>query len=51
MSKKISKRKQTLLKKIDKDKTYSIDEAVAKIKELKSAKFDETGRNSIDLNG
>ena len=39
--KKVSKRYAELLKKIDKD-VYSFDEAVEKVKELKSAKFDET---------
>jgi large subunit ribosomal protein L1 len=50
MSKKISKRKQALLAKIDKDKVYTIDEAVEKIKELKSAKFDETVEVALNLN-
>jgi large subunit ribosomal protein L1 len=39
--KKVSKRYAELLKKIDKD-VYSFDEAIEKVKELKSAKFDET---------
>jgi large subunit ribosomal protein L1 len=39
--KKVSKRYAELLKKIDKD-VYSFDEAFDKIKDLKSAKFDET---------
>jgi large subunit ribosomal protein L1 len=39
--KKVSKRYAELLKKIDKD-VYSLDEAVEKVKDLKSAKFDET---------
>jgi large subunit ribosomal protein L1 len=50
MSKKISKRKEALLKKIDKNKSYSIDEAVEKIKDLKSAKFDETVEVALNLN-
>jgi large subunit ribosomal protein L1 len=50
MAKKISKRKQALLDKIDKDKIYTIDEAVEKIKELKSAKFDETVEVALNLN-
>ncbi len=50
MAKKISKRKQALLEKIDKNKIYSIDEAVEKIKELKSAKFDETVEVALNLN-
>ncbi len=49
MSKKVSKRFQELLKKIDKDE-YSIDEAVAKVKDLASAKFDETVEVSMKLN-
>jgi len=39
--KKVSKRYAELLKKIDKD-VYSFDEAIEKVKDLKSAKFDET---------
>jgi len=50
MAKKISKRKQALLAKIDKDKKYTIDEAVKTIKELKSAKFDETVEVALNLN-
>ena len=41
MAKKHSKRYQELLKKIDKD-VYSLKEASEKVKDLKSAKFDET---------
>ena len=41
MAKKHGKRYQELLKKIDKD-VYNLKEAVEKVKELKSAKFDET---------
>jgi len=40
MGKKISKRKQALLEKIDKNKVYSIDEAVSTVKDLQSAKFE-----------
>ncbi len=50
MANKISKRKQALLEKIDKNKNYTIDEAVAKVKELKSAKFDETVEVALNLN-
>ena len=50
MAKKISKRKQTLLEKIDPTKDYSIDEAVATVKDLKSAKFDETVEVALNLN-
>ncbi len=50
MAKKISKRKQALLEKIDIDKSYSIEEAVKTVKELKSAKFDETVELALNLN-
>jgi len=50
MAKKISKRKQTLLEKIDTSKIYNIDEAVAAVKNLKSAKFDETVEVALNLN-
>jgi len=50
MSKKISKRKQALLEKIDKEKIYNIDEAVSTVKDLKSAKFDETVEVALNLN-
>jgi len=50
MAKKLTKRKQTLLEKIDKSKIYSIDEAVATVKDLKSAKFDETVEVALNLN-
>ena len=50
MSKKVSKRFQELLKKIDKEKEYSVDEAVKAVKELKSAKFDETVEIALKLN-
>ena len=48
MAKKHSKRYQELLKKIDK-KVYSLKEATEKIKELKSAKFDETVELALKL--
>jgi len=47
---KVSKRKKSLLEKIDKDKVYSIEEAVATVKGLKSAKFDETVEVALNLN-
>ncbi len=47
---KISKRKQALLAKIDKEKNYSLTEAVATVKDLKSAKFDETVEVALNLN-
>jgi len=50
MAKKISKRKQALLDKIDKSKNYSIEEAVKTVKELKSANFDETVEVALNLN-
>jgi len=50
MAKKISKRKQALLEKIDKEKNYSIEEAVKTVKDLKSAKFDETVEVALNLN-
>jgi large subunit ribosomal protein L1 len=50
MAKKLSKRKQTLLEKIDRYKRYSIAEAVTTIKGLKSAKFDETVEIALNLN-
>jgi large subunit ribosomal protein L1 len=50
MATKISKRKQTLLEKIDNTKTYSVEEAVVTVKSLKSAKFDETVEVALNLN-
>jgi len=50
MAKKISKRKQALLAKIDKDKNYSVEEAVKTVKDLQSAKFDETVELALNLN-
>jgi len=50
MSKKVSKRFQELLKKIDKEKKYSVDEAIKTVKNLKSAKFDETVEIAMKLN-
>ena len=47
---KITKRTKTLLEKIDKEKLYSIDEAVSTVKGLKSAKFDETVEVALALN-
>jgi len=47
---KITKRKKTLLEKIDQEKLYSIDEAVSTVKGLKSAKFDETVEVALALN-
>jgi len=50
MAKKISKRRQALLEKIDKNKKYSIEEAVKTVKDLQSAKFDETVELALNLN-
>ena len=50
MAKKLSKRKKALLEKIDKNKIYSVKEAVEKVKELQSAKFDETVEIALNLN-
>ncbi|MCF6173866.1 MAG: 50S ribosomal protein L1, partial [Campylobacteraceae bacterium] len=50
MAKKINKRFQELQKKIDFEKTYSIEEALANIKNLASAKFDETVEIALKLN-
>jgi len=47
---KLSKRKQALLEKIDKEKLYSVEEAVSTVKGLKSAKFDETVEVALNLN-
>ena len=49
MAKKISKRKKELLAKIDKSKFYTIEEAASLVKELNSAKFDETVEISMNL--
>jgi large subunit ribosomal protein L1 len=50
MAKKPSKRREALLKKVDAMKEYSVDEAMATLKELKSAKFDETVEVALNLN-
>jgi len=50
MAKKLSKRRESLLKKIDPTKKYGVDEAMATLKELKSAKFDETVEVALNLN-
>jgi large subunit ribosomal protein L1 len=50
MAKKISKRYKALLKKIDTSKEYTLDEAIEKVLELKSAKFDESIDLSLNLN-
>ena len=50
MAKKVSKRREALLKKVDAAKEYSVDEAMKTLKELKSAKFDETVEVALNLN-
>jgi len=50
MAKKLSKRKQELLSKIDKYKKYLLEDAVKTVKNLKSAKFDETVEIALNLN-
>ncbi len=50
MSKKVSKRFQELLKKVDPNVLVAYDEAITKVQELKSAKFDETVEVSLKLN-
>ena len=50
MAKKLSKRREALLKKVDATKEYSVDEAMATLKDLKSAKFDETVEVAFNLN-
>jgi len=50
MAKKISKRTQALLEKVDKNKIYNIDEAIETVKGLKSVKFDETFEIALQLN-
>jgi large subunit ribosomal protein L1 len=50
MAKKVSKRKEAILKKVDTSKVYSVEEAMATLKDLKSAKFDETVEVALNLN-
>jgi len=50
MAKKPSKRREALLKKVDATKEYSVDEAIATLVDLKSAKFDETVEVALNLN-
>lgn len=47
---KITKRLKTLQEKVDVNKNYSIDEAIATVKTLASAKFDETVEVALSLN-
>jgi len=46
---KLGKRYSTLLEKAEKDKLYTIEEAIDKLKEMHSVKFDETVELSIKL--
>ncbi|SFV74667.1 LSU ribosomal protein L1p (L10Ae) [hydrothermal vent metagenome] len=46
----MSKRYKQLLEKFDKNKAYSVDEAVKTVKDLQSAKFDETVEIAMNLN-
>jgi len=46
----MSKRYKSLLEKVDNTKQYGLTEAVALVKDLKSAKFDETVDLAINLN-
>ncbi len=46
----MKKRYKALLEKVDNEKRYTIEEAVKKVRELKSAKFDETVELSLNLN-
>ena len=48
--KKNSKRFTELLKKVDSEKNYSLEEAVSTVKTLSSAKFDETVEIALKLN-
>ncbi|WP_304544726.1 50S ribosomal protein L1 [Sulfurimonas microaerophilic] len=46
----MSKRYKQLLEKVDSSKSYTIEEASSTVKELKSAKFDETVEIAMNLN-
>jgi len=48
--KKISKKRTALLEKVDVEKKYSVAEATVLLKDLKSAKFDETVEIALNLN-
>jgi large subunit ribosomal protein L1 len=50
MAKKISNKREALLKIVDVTKEYSLDDAMKTLKELKSAKFDETVEVALNLN-
>jgi large subunit ribosomal protein L1 len=46
----MSKRYKQLLEKIDSSKSYGVEEASTTVKDLKSAKFDETVEIAMNLN-
>ncbi len=50
MSKKTPKRVAALQQKVDADKNYALNEGMALVRELKSAKFDETVEICVQLN-
>jgi len=50
MSKKVSKRYNELVSKLDNEKVYSSEEVVGAVKDLATAKFDETVEISMKLN-
>ena len=50
MATKVSKKRASLLEKIEVEKKYSVDEATALLSDLKSAKFDETVEIALNLN-
>ena len=50
MAKKVSKRTQALLAKLEEGKVYDLKSGVEKVKELKSAKFDEMVEICVQLN-
>jgi len=50
MAKKLTKKREALLKLVDVTKAYGIDEAMTVLKTLKSAKFDETVEIALNLN-
>jgi len=47
---KMTKKRKALLEKVDTKKSYSIEEAIKLLPELKSAKFDETVEVALNLN-
>ena len=45
----LSKRRKALVEKVDRDKTYAATEALALVKDVATAKFDESVDASINL--